>query len=226
MQTFDDIARAQLAGLEQTLQLPVGAFLPFLESSSVNSSKQSASCLKAFHYMLPEGAAAGPGSLEGCEAHEDKGLLTVVYAATGLQVRESSNLLAVVLTGAKSCECWSTTWKSHMQVQGPDGTWRELPLSQGQIAILAGHTLERATCGLIKAVKHKVVGLSPVSSMHFTAISDVAHDTALCSSLHYTVLRTAHPSRICMLTVMSAGGWCSGWLSNRTKCTGVQAQST
>ena len=65
----------------------------------------------------------------------------MVYAATdqGLQVRESSNLLAVVLTGAKSCECWSTTWKSHMQVQGLDGTWRELPLSQGQVAILAGH---------------------------------------------------------------------------------------
>ena len=72
VQTFDDIARAQLAGLEQTLQLPAGAFLPFLESSSVNSSKQSASCLEAFHYMLPEGAAAGPVHLRAVRLMKTK----------------------------------------------------------------------------------------------------------------------------------------------------------
>lgn len=43
-----------------------------------------------------------------------------------------------------------------MQVQGPDGTWGELPLSQSRVAVLAGYTLERATCGLIKAAKHRV----------------------------------------------------------------------
>ena len=50
-----------------------------------------------------------------------------------------------------------------MPVQGLDGTWREMQLSGGWIAILAGHTLERATCGLIKATKHKVVCPSHVS---------------------------------------------------------------
>ena len=49
------------------------------------------------------------------------------------------------------------TLQSNIQVQGPDGTWRNLLLSQGQMAILAGYTLERATCALIKAPKHKVV---------------------------------------------------------------------
>ena len=44
-----------------------------------------------------------------------------------------------------------------MQVQVPDGTWKDLLLPQGQIAILAGYILERATCGLVKAAKQKVV---------------------------------------------------------------------
>ena len=56
------------------------------------------SSLEAFHYMLPEGAAAHLGSLEACEAHADKGLLTVIYADTeeGLQVGKSSDVRNVV----------------------------------------------------------------------------------------------------------------------------------
>ena len=37
-----------------------------------------------------------------------------------------------------------------MQVQKVDGTWTHLLLLEGQIAVLAGYTLERATCGLVK----------------------------------------------------------------------------
>ena len=46
-----------------------------------------------------------------------------------------------------------------MQVQEPGGTWKHLLLPQGYIAVLTGHTLERATCGLVKAAKHRVVRL-------------------------------------------------------------------
>ena len=88
VETLDDMAREQLQSLEKPLQLPAGAFSALLDSRAVESSKQSASSLEAIHYTLPEGAAAHLGSLEACEAHEDKGLLTVIYADTaqGLQV--------------------------------------------------------------------------------------------------------------------------------------------
>ena len=131
----------------------------------MDSSKQSPSSLEAIHYRLPVGAAAGSSSTEACEVHSDKGLLTVIYADTvqGLQVGAFSNLLAVMLTGAALCECRSTACECNMQVQGPDGTWRGLPLSQGRGAVLAEYTLERATCGLTKAAKHRVVCPSEVS---------------------------------------------------------------
>ena len=88
MQAFDDIAREQLEGLAKSLQLPPAAFLPILDSTALNSRRQSASSLEAIHYMLPEAAAADGGAPEACEAHEDKGLLTLIYADTeqGLQV--------------------------------------------------------------------------------------------------------------------------------------------
>ncbi len=39
-------------------------------------------------------------------------------------------------------------------------------LPEGSIAVLAGHTLERATCGLVKAAKHRVVCLAGVKCIH------------------------------------------------------------
>ena len=88
VQSFDDIARETLEGIANTLQLPEAAFLPILDSLALDSRKQSASSLEAIHYMLPDGAAADVGGPEACEAHEDKGLLTLIYADTehGLQV--------------------------------------------------------------------------------------------------------------------------------------------
>ena len=59
-----------------------------LEATAVKSGKQSASSLEAIFYILPESAAAALNSLTACQSHEDKGLLTVIYADTdiGLQV--------------------------------------------------------------------------------------------------------------------------------------------
>ncbi len=37
------------------------------------------------------------------------------------------------------------------------GAWTQLTVPEGQIAVLAGYTLERATCGLITAAKHRMV---------------------------------------------------------------------
>ena len=62
-----------------------------------------------------------------------------------------------------------------MQIQGPDGTWKDLLLSQGQIAILAGYTLERATRGLVKAAKHKVVRPAPFPAQLCTAEKRLLH---------------------------------------------------
>ena len=49
-----------------------------------------------------------------------------------------------------------------------NGEWVDVLLSDGHVAVLAGHTLERATCGLIKAAKHRVVGSQqlPYSIVH------------------------------------------------------------
>ncbi|KAL3135555.1 hypothetical protein ABBQ38_006033 [Trebouxia sp. C0009 RCD-2024] len=132
VQAFDDIARGILESLAKSLQLPADAFQPILDQTAVDSGKQSASSLEAIHYMMPEGVATSLGA-PACEAHEDKGLLTLIYSDTaqGLHVEE------------------------------PDGRWTHLLLPQGHIAVLAGQTLERAVCGLIKAAKHRVLVGAP-----------------------------------------------------------------
>ena len=163
MQAFDDIARDQLEGIAKSLQLPTAAFLPILDSKALNCKKQSSSSLEAIHYLLPEGAAADVGAPEACEAHEDKGMLTLIYADTqqGLQVGWCMFCWLHIVLPMLNCyavnEEVCTACMSDMQVQKPDGTWKHLLLAQGQIAVLAGYTLERATCGLVKAAKHKVV---------------------------------------------------------------------
>lgn len=79
VQAFDDIARGVLEGLAKSLQLPADAFLPILDPTAVDNKKPSASSLEAIHYMLPEDAITNSGA-PACEAHEDKGLLTLIYS--------------------------------------------------------------------------------------------------------------------------------------------------
>ena len=44
-----------------------------------------------------------------------------------------------------------------MQVQQASGTWDDVTLPAGHVIMLPGYTLERATCGLVKATRHRVV---------------------------------------------------------------------
>ncbi len=44
-----------------------------------------------------------------------------------------------------------------VQVQNADGVWMDVTAPRGTVTVLAGYTLERATCGLIKASNHRVV---------------------------------------------------------------------
>ncbi len=47
-----------------------------------------------------------------------------------------------------------------IQVKHPGGHWTSVTVPVGRIAILPGYTLERATCGLVKATIHRVVSMS------------------------------------------------------------------
>ena len=89
VQAFDDVARGVLAGLAASLHMPPNTFQPVLDTAAVHSNKQSASSLEAIHYMLLESQAATSSAPEACQAHEDKGLLTLIYSDTeqGLWVR-------------------------------------------------------------------------------------------------------------------------------------------
>ena len=46
-----------------------------------------------------------------------------------------------------------------LQVQKRDGAWQDLLIPAGHIAVLAGYTLERATCGKCPAVKYREVSM-------------------------------------------------------------------
>ncbi|KAL0027691.1 hypothetical protein WJX79_009241 [Trebouxia sp. C0005] len=101
----------------------------------------------------------------GCQSHVDKGLLTLIHSdsSDGLQVLQA------------------------------DGQWAHMRLPEGCIAVLAGHTLERATCGLVKAAKHRVVmghgGCSTARTAlvyKFRASEDAVLDLHATISKHHT----------------------------------------
>jgi len=47
-----------------------------------------------------------------------------------------------------------------IQVQQTSGLWEDVTLPAGHVIILPGYTLERATCGLVKATTHRVVSMN------------------------------------------------------------------
>ena len=66
-------------------------------------------------------------------------------------------------------------------------------IPEGHVAVLADHTLERATCGLIKAAKHQVVCFQQLlySSVHttYSALQQSAtSDGAFASATSHTRL--------------------------------------
>lgn len=60
-----------------------------------------------------------------------------------------------------------------IQVQQAIGDWRHVTLPAGYVAILPGYTLERATCGLVKATTHRVVSMNPSFSDLWTCIKHI-----------------------------------------------------
>ncbi len=76
------------------------------------------------------------------------------------------------------------------------GEWKQLTVPEGQVAVLAGYTLERATCGLVAAAKHRMVCLQcqyTVAEMHPTTILRHRHSAAQSTLL---LLQLYHQARM------------------------------
>ncbi|DBB06912.1 hypothetical protein WJX82_003537 [Trebouxia sp. C0006] len=109
--------------------MPANAFVCVTDSTTQGSGHVAASSLEAIQYSAPDASVGQAAQSANCEAHVDRGLLTCVFA---------DNVHG-------------------LQVQHPGGHWRSVVLPSGHVAILPGYTLERATCGLVKATTHSVV---------------------------------------------------------------------
>lgn len=82
LETMDSIARLCMGALAQGVSLPQDAFLPLLESTPASTA--SGSVLEVVKYK-----AVSQG---GCDAHEDQGLLTVIFSpdSRALQVLKTA----------------------------------------------------------------------------------------------------------------------------------------
>ncbi len=85
---MDFIAKDVMSHLAVALGLPNDAFNQICGSVALDDNQPSASSLEAIHYMLPDTDAADIAAPAACEAHVDKGLLTLICsdACQGLQV--------------------------------------------------------------------------------------------------------------------------------------------
>lgn len=101
---MDVTAKDVMSYLAVALRLPNHAFDQIFESAAPNANQPSASSLEA---MLPDTHAADNAAPAACEAHVDKGLLTLICsnASQGLQV--FSPTLRVAHTSAvHPCTFW------------------------------------------------------------------------------------------------------------------------
>jgi len=117
-----------LSALGRALRCAPHGLLNLTDELPLASGRTSSSVLHVCRYT---GEAQAPGlTTNGTEAHEDRGLLTVVVssAAEGLEVLDRGR-----------------------------GQWRRVALGPGQAAILPGLSLEWATAGAVKATMHRVV---------------------------------------------------------------------
>ena len=88
LETLDEFARRVLMSLAELLKLPADAFEHVLDSGPVRCS---ASVLETIQYFAPAKTAinvAQSSAFTNCDAHVDRGLLTVIYSdvPSGLQV--------------------------------------------------------------------------------------------------------------------------------------------
>ena len=85
---MDALAKAVLGQLAVALFLSPDAFDPVLTTAVPKRGKSAASILQAIHYKPRSQTGTEFGSSTECEAHVDRGLLTILYpdAKQGLQV--------------------------------------------------------------------------------------------------------------------------------------------
>ncbi|KAK9804783.1 hypothetical protein WJX72_005156 [[Myrmecia] bisecta] len=136
---LDNLPRFILDALAQSPQIDMPASLLATLADDVPLCRDavSSSVLSGLRYVKPS-TPSTPSSIvtPGGEAHVDKGLLTIVYDnQPGLQVQSST------------------------------GEWQDVVLGKDQIAVFAGHTLERATFGLIPTALHRVRTLQSAERM-------------------------------------------------------------
>ncbi|EIE21755.1 ubiquitin-domain-containing protein [Coccomyxa subellipsoidea C-169] len=123
---MDSIARTCLGALANAARLR-NAFVPLLDDLPITD--RAASVLELIHYNPQRGTDTSDIQW-GCEAHEDRGLLTVIYSplSRGLEVQSS--------------------W----------GDWQSCVLQSRHVLLIAGHTLEHASSGHYIAAQHRVDG--------------------------------------------------------------------
>lgn len=107
VQAMDLIAKGVMSHLAVALRLPNDAFNQIYESAAPNANQPSASSLEAIHYMLPDTHAADNAAPAACEAHVDKGLLTLICsdASQGLQIF-TPTLHAAHISAIHACTFW------------------------------------------------------------------------------------------------------------------------
>lgn len=137
VQKYDELAHEYLRIIaESALSAPSTLFRPALDVAPLERGNTAASSLEAIQYPALNASTGLAAQSPSCEAHVDRGLLTCIFAdsSQGLQVQQAS------------------------------GTWDDVTLPAGHVIVLPGYTLERATCGLVKATRHRVVIKSSAAS--------------------------------------------------------------
>ncbi len=104
---MDFIAKDVTSHLAVALRLPNDAFNQICGSAALDDHQPSASSLEAIHYMLPDTDAADIAAPAACEAHVDKGLLTLISsdARQGLQVL-TPTLCGAHISATHPCTFW------------------------------------------------------------------------------------------------------------------------
>ena len=154
---------AVLAALTKspTLNVKTTAFSDILDDPVLKADQVSSSVLDAIQYL-------DLSITSGCHPHFDKGLLTLVTAdADGLQVLRvpTQGCLPRGLRKPEKTIC-SCAWRVMQVYSEEQHSFQPVCIPPGHIAILPGYTLERATCGLIKAALHQVVSVLLAYALH------------------------------------------------------------
>ena len=146
VEQLDSLSRLLLSALSRapSLDMSPAALLTLLDHKPLPPNTTNSSILHASYYRKPQpAAAAGPEEASssarafsptapphGCEAHHDRGLLTLISSSsvTGMEVQEEGS-----------------------------GSWLPVPLAPDLLLVLVGHSLTTATAGALPTCCHRVV---------------------------------------------------------------------